>query len=289
MAQRVYIFMEILLLASGAWLVGQGFFKRRLPVRFRLSPRRVFRKAAFALMGGGEDEIFREAGIKLSLEKYALLRNLIAIAAALFIAAGAIQGDPPLRPLAILAILYFASRPCEYFQIGKKRRRTPFRVCLDRIKRLHSERIDAELSRAITQLKNMIATRQDRLHSTDGALEFLMRPAALTRPIFARAILLWRRGDPEGARNCLMGALKTRLGHDFAGILMKLDSLPAQEFLSQLAALQEALREEKETRLAKRQEASGMWVFALASLILTVVLFDYMYILFTHLLRAMAF
>jgi hypothetical protein len=249
---------------------------------------RTLRTLVYSLGDKTSDEIFKDAGIALSSAKYSGIRNAAVIVIMLFLAVGAGFGQDVLRGTLLLIILYAGSAPKEHFTLFGKKRRTPFRLVLDGMRKLHFERADDELAKTITQFKNLVATADDgRLYAPDFVLESLMRHTSLTRPTFVRAVMHCRKGDIEGASECFGNEIKTRLGSDFGMMVLKLDSLPPKDFMVQITALQTGVREERRTKEAKKSESTARKLFALASVTITAIMFDYMYLLFAHLANQM--
>jgi hypothetical protein len=234
------------------------------------------------------DEIFRDAGVNLSAAKYQGVRNLLIVAAMLFLATNAVLGEPVLKQALLIIVLYVATKPDEYFTVGKKKLKTPFKTALDAMRKVHFERLDNELAKAVVQLKNMIATNPERLYSTDYVLEQLMKHTRLTRPTFARTIMLYRKGEKEAAADLFTGEIKTKLGHDFGMIVLKLENLPPRDFMIQIETFQVSMREERQTRELQKGESTSRKIFLLASITVMAIMFDYMYILFAHLRAEMA-
>jgi hypothetical protein len=287
-AGRAYLLAVTLLTVLGGYLVSGGFSAGKAPLRFRASPSRTLRNLPLMLRDKSTDEIFRDAGVNLSVAKYQGVRNLLIVAVMLFLAANAVLGEPVLRQVLLFIVLYAATKPDEYFTAGKRKIKTPFKTVLDAMRKTHFERLDNELSKAVVQLKNMIATNPEKLYATDYVLEQLMKYTRLTRPTFARTIMLYRKGEKEAAAELFTGEIKTKLGRDFGMIVLKLENLPPKDFMTQIEAFQVSMREERQTRELQKGESTSRRIFLLASITVMVIIFDYMYILFAHLMKEMA-
>jgi hypothetical protein len=290
MSKWIYMGFIVLAIALAAYFIGGGLSGGgKAPISFRVSPLRALRTLVYSLSDKTSDEIFKDAGLALSAAKYSGIRNAAMITVMLFLAVSAGLGQDVLRGTLLLIALYAVSGPREYFALLGKKRRTPFRLVLDGMRRLHLERANNELAKTITQFKNLIATADEgRLYAPDFVLESLMRHTNLTRPTFARAVMHCRKGDAEGAADCFGREIKTRLGSDFGMMVLKLDSLPPKDFMIQITALQTGVREERRTKEAKKNESTARKIFILASAAVMAIMFDYMYLLFAHLANQMS-
>ncbi|MDD2483684.1 MAG: hypothetical protein PHQ50_01455 [Eubacteriales bacterium] len=276
----IYMGCMAALFVSGVLLLREFFPQKRRYVRFRVKPTKRLSAALRALADSKEDELFIRAGLHLSIARYSAIRNALALiclcGCLLQYFLEGVQGM--LTPCLVMCVLYLLSWPTENF--GK--RRSPLRLLLDLQQRRHAEKLDDELLRITTQFKNLVYSKESC--SSDHIIETLMRYTKLTRRAFAGSLSLLRLAKPEEAYTYFQTTVGTRRSADFAAILRKLDDLPPDQFLGQIEAFQSNLRQAKMTRQKKLQEAAGNRILALVSILLTVIMFDYMYIMFAKMI-----
>lgn len=286
--ETIYLTITMSLLLLGLAFISKGFLKKKT-VRFKAKPGKRIRETIMAMGDKSSDEVFQNAGINLSVARYTAIRNLSAILAISYIVVEMLlAGIPAVKMQLILAMaLYFVTAPKEYG--GKKKTPTLFKKALDVIKKGYQDKKDEELMNLVSQLKNMIVTQKDNPKSADYILETLMRFSNITAPVFMSALSLVRRGRPDEAYRDFAKKFDTKLGSDFAAIIGKLDQMNPAELVIQIDAFQSGIKEERRTRRLRKQEANGHRVFALASVLIVLLMFDFMYILFSYLMLKMEF
>lgn len=210
------------------------------------------------------DSLFQNAGIRLSLKRFNAIRDtglilLSIVAFAMF--AGGIYSSFLKTIFAGIAV-YLLTYPKEYVY-GK---RTPFKVVLDLLRKNYLESKDLELMSVITQMKNLSVSNKEKPISAVFMLKELMRFTKVTKPVFAKTVTLLIRDGPREASGYFAEAFGTKLGENFAAVILKLDELNPMEFTAQLELFQISIREMKKTKKNKRQENEANIMFVLASL-----------------------
>lgn len=285
--EAIYLTITIFVLVWGISLTANGFIKNKRFIRFQARPAKRLKEVIESMQDYSADEVFLSAGINLSIARYTALRNLVAIVSIIYLLVKIfLVGIIAVRgPLLIIMFTYFITAPKEYY--GKKKKPTPFKIVLNAMKRRYQDKKDNELMNLITQLKNMIITQSDRPKSADYIIETLMKFSKYTTPIFMSTLSLIRRGDTNEASRNFAKKFDTKLGFDFSTIIAKLDALNPAELLTQIEAFQSGIKEERRTKRIREQENNGHRVFAFASVLVAIVLLDYLYILFVYLMTKM--
>lgn len=276
----------------GCILVSQQQKGTRIRFRFGFSTRSIGQGIVRALRDDRYEEVFKKAGLHLAIAHYTAARNLLAIILLCGLAGTIIRDgvDGALLPLLLIAALYMLSEPRE--TRGKTAKRTYFKMLLDKFRESYLNKKDDELMTIVTQFKNLIVTQAqfDQTRSAESIIETLLHfTTDLTRPIFAQTLSLIRLSKSEEAARQFGQNFGTKIGEEFATILHKLDELDPTEFLEQINSFQDGLREEKRTRRQKKQEQAGRLIFLLASCVVSIILFDYMYIMFNYLMKILTF
>lgn len=283
--QIAYYLLILMVLAYGIMLVVDSFYmKSSAYIGYKPNLKRTVSEVIFSLGDKGSDEIFQRIGISLSMRKYTAFRNLIIIlmlfwSVLLFLK---LNNDKALKIFVFTVGLYFTTYPTD--RIGNKK--TPFKIILDTLYQNRLLRRDEELMIVIVQMKNIILSCNSV--SSDYILTRLLRFTNLTKPIFIQTLSLIRRGRREDAYKYFSDSFGTKLGEDFARIILILDSLPPKEFLDQLEIFQESLKENQETKVEKKSQRNKQIIWLLASAEIVIIIFNFVYIILADTMQAMS-
>jgi hypothetical protein len=256
-------------------------------IRFKKSIRKNVKSFFSDINNTDQDLMFRNVGIKLSIKKYAAIRNLMMIIMTITVCLSFIGGDlKEAKNLILLTIiLYLASAPRDAF-MGRK---TPFKWTLEMIRSEYLNKKDDELIAVITQLKNLATLKSGQDYSADYIIQNLMRFTVIIKPILARTLSLMRLERKKEACSYFKNEIGTKLGDDFSIVLLKLDDLETSDFLNQLELFLETVKEKRATRQANKQQNLSYLVFLLASISVFCVFANFMYITFVDLTKALSF
>ncbi len=223
------------------------------------------------------DVLFVKAGVKFTTIKYNLIRYSVFFALFVVLVLQVYLKDVNItKGLISLIILFIGSIPKISF-VGKT---TPFGYGLKLIGNSFDDKKDLELFRTITQLKNLAIAQQDSPMGSDFIISQLMKFTVVTKPIFAQFLSLWRVGKEDEAYEYFVAESNTSLGKSFAGILIKLDSLNPIEMVQQLVLYQTHIREERATKIQKKQEAISNMIFIPILIVPLVILANFVYIVY---------
>lgn len=201
---------------------------------------------------------FKGTGLKMSVNKYNIVRNILF---SVFILISIIMhlktGKSILSSFVLYGILYIISTPKEYF-MGRK---TPFLLIIELLKEDFNRKKDRELYKVITQLKNLAIAQQNKPFSGDLIIQQIMRFTKIIKPIFSQTLAMWRLGKETEAAQFFAEAFNTKLGREFSNLLAKLDSVNPIELTEQLTLFQTHVSEEKTTERLKHQELISNLIF----------------------------
>lgn len=285
MDESVWILVAVLL-AAGFLLIKTAFINSPED-KYKKGLKRSMKKFIDEICDSPEDEKFLRYGIKLSMKRYIAARALIVLAL-LFASVYSflfLNMHLSIKLVLVAAALFLVSVPKDTF-LGRP---TPFSKMIESIARRHLEAKDDELMTVITQMRNIIISRGGSAISADYLLSSLLRFTKVSKPQFIQALKLIRRGDSKGAYLYFMNHFGTRLGEDFATIILKLDELPPKEFLDQLDIFQAEIKEKKKTIKSRRQEKAKLIMVTLASLELMIVILNFMYVILADTMAKMSF
>ncbi|MGD9677613.1 MAG: hypothetical protein AB7V16_04475 [Vulcanibacillus sp.] len=126
----------------------------------------------------------------------------------------------------------------------------------------YKNKLNNEIYRCISQLKNIAITRKNNSLSSDFLLEQLSKFTKKLKPIFNQMIALWSIGKKEEACSYFEEAIGTKEAEQLSNVFRKLDNLFPVELYNQIVLLQEAMKKERETsKLAANENKSNIIYF----------------------------
>lgn len=274
--QNIFYLCFVGLLGIGSMWIYEGFC---LPAAVRSRTLLSRGKRVITTLKDREaDEIFLQAGIRLSVKKYQMICNVIT--AAIFVYAMVQILDNQFMTglkIAVIAVGFSLLTKPKEFLWGKIK--SPFHWALTSFTKSYQERKDMELANLITQMRNLILSWGDMNRSTSYLLTRLIPYTSITKPILLQTHLLIMQGRREEAASFFSKRMGTKLGNEFSKILVKLDSLPQTEFLEQMNVLMANLEERRETKKEQQLQRSKMIIFLLASAEMLLIMFDFIYVI----------
>lgn len=216
-------------------------------------------------MPSGEDKLFMQMGLQTSANKYKVVLYSLSLIIFLTIGGkGLMDGDIVLTISAgvICGSLAFFLRPQEEILGGI---RSPLVILAEKMSVGRKRVLEAELFNTVTILKNLAIAQEDDPVSADLILEKLMENSKKLKPIFAKVITIYSRGDKRRAFRYFSEAIGTRNAGNFALILEKIDLINPTELKTQAIALQEVMTEERYTKGLENAENKGNLIYALAT------------------------
>ena len=269
-----YLCIVVLVCIGYSWIYDA--FVLGEAVKYRPSVKRTTNKLMNVLSGEFNNEIFMKVGLKLSVKRYVAYRNMAAIVLFILALLKASTGDSEYctRLLIVTLILFLLSAPKE----SRKGKPTILKKMIDVVAAKKLQIKDDELVVVIGQMKNQILSTNAESLSTDYLLSRLMHYTKISRPNFILALGYIRKGEREKAGNVFMKDFGTKLGVDFGRILIKLDYLPATEFLEQINLLQETIQSKRETLKARKQNSKKILAYTLAAVFISTIIMNYVYI-----------
>ncbi len=255
----------------------------------------IFLFGAFLLLGGyliylgtiGKDRVVRQINFASAVEslnlsgisankRYKRIRNILfALFAFLSIYKMSIAFTNGLILLLLSVALYFLSAPKDYF--GKKE--TPYKKCKDLFIKKRRERLKQELIGITIQLKNLLLSAAgEKSFSTTYVLNRLLPYTKSTKKYFVDLTILHSVGEKDKAISLFENAFGTKQAADFVNILLKLDELPAQDFLPQIDLLLDGFWEERESYYDNKTKTQGQMLFLFASVPIALLIADFIFI-----------
>lgn len=258
----IYIVFMLILFMIGTMLIRSSLSyhsRRSKKITFRHNRYKEISDDIHNRLSNSElDKQLFDAGVGLTAFSYNLLRLGFTVGVLVVgIMAVIRQGDDALKYIIIATAIYLATTP----RIRFNHFTTPFGWALEAIKSEFEAKKDLEVYRAITQLKNLAIAQQAKPLGADFIISQLLKFTKVTKPIFSQTLSLWRLGKEKEAQNYFATAIGTKLGGEFANVLVKLDQINPVELVDQLLLYQTHVKEERVTKILDKQERRSNIIF----------------------------
>lgn len=210
------------------------------------------------MRNNNNDDIFKDTGLKISLLQYQTGRYLmISLLFLMLIYSFFKNGNISLKHLLITIFIYLISAPVREF-LGKK---TPFYYFIYVLKNEYRNKLDLEIFRSISQLKNLAIAQKDKPFGADFIIQQLMKFSNITKPVYIKMLSKYRMGQEEEACKYFAEAIGTNYAKELANIFLKLDKINPGELVEQLTLYQVSIREEWRTKKMRKFEAISDIIF----------------------------
>lgn len=209
--------------------------------------------------------------IKINTHRYIFVHNiLLFIGIVLGLLILVTNGNSTFKILFILVFsLYFMFFPREEI-LGRK---TPYKYLLKIYESKHKKNIDFELYKLTLHLKNLAVASNYKEYSSDYVLNSLYKQANQIKPVIGKMISLWNLGQINDAIIFFSDVIDTRVSHELAIILGKLDNLTAKELVIQIDLLLQVVRKERETnRIIANENRSNLIYFSVIATSVVIIL-----------------
>lgn len=228
-----------------AWVIFKGIKKQKYKYTFRNPKIRHARKKS------SKEEIndlLFSTGLNITIDKYNNIRLIILIVAVIITS---LSYDTQKLPFVLMVLLtsYVILSPVQKY--GK--RDSPFVFITKQIIHNQNKKKDIEIYRLLIQLKNIAVTRQIKPYSGDYTINQLIKFSQLTKSALINFLIFYNIGKEEEAYKKFTKEINTKMGCDFARILLKLDKLNPLELIEQINIIKERNREEHITEKHRKQ------------------------------------
>lgn len=257
MVYYIFCFIGYILAGSMFWRANQN--AKKLVIRKK--PLELVKDFMIKDIDQNEvNQIFKKTGIKANLIQYQIIRFTICwgwIFITIFsaiIKGVAISYTTPV----LLVVLFFATAPSKKILKFK----APFVVIADFLIQYRQKQFNLEISRAMSQMKNLAITKADRPPGSTFIIEHLAKFADKTKPIIEKMQSMWNMGQKEKACDYFESTIGTPEAESFASILRKIDGLNPIELRSQMELFQEDFRRKRETARIKEDELKSNLIYS---------------------------
>lgn len=219
------------------------------------------------------EEFFKQAGIKMSAFLYQFLRfALLTIALAYITYLKLYNGINVNLILAIWLIALIISRPCPKLFKYK----SPFLIACEQLNKKNQMRINVEIDRCLSQLKNIAISMPNSSLSSDYIIGEITKHTKVTKPYFLRLLAFWYEGRYVEGQEYFAKVIGTEEAKSLVSLFAKLDHLALEEFISQLELYQNQVKERRKTATQKVFEAQGNIVFLIALISGIIILINFL-------------
>ena len=161
---------------------------------------------------------------------------------------------------------------------------SPFYILVKLMQKRKKQKLNIEIYRCFSQLKNIAVAKSDVSYSADFIICELAKYSNDLKPIFNRMLGYWYEGRYEDAAGYFKESVGTKEAEALASILLKIDYLKPAELVSQIELYQDSVKNDRRTAAQKEKEnqsnliyvlvmASGIIIFV--NLIVVVIGVDY--------------
>lgn len=222
------------------------------------------------------DNLFNRAGLRVKVQQYQLVRYFIFILwGFLLLAANRFRLSAfPNMQLFFWVALFLISSPKKAL-FNKK---TPFMVIMEMLTKEHRYKINVEIYRVLSQLKNMALFHSDKPLGALFIFQQINKFTKVTRPIFNRLIYLYQSNRKEDAIAFFENEIGTKEASELVNVLMKLDYLTPAELKSQLELYQQHVKTERATQRKKSNENKSNLVYLMVVLSLFIIVLNFIII-----------
>lgn len=172
-------------------------------------------------------------------------------------------GEDVVVSVIISIVLFFVTSPRRYL-FNKD---SPFFILITKVQNIKKQKLNKEIYRCLSQLKNMAIAKANAKYSADYIICELAKYTTHTKPIFERMLGYWYEGRFKEATDYFEQAIGTKDSKTLASLLSKLDYIKPAEFISQIELYQNEAKEEKKTAAQKARKSKSSMVFALVMLV----------------------
>ena len=212
------------------------------------------------------DSLVKDIGLKSGL-LYQVIRYLVLVGWAVYLIYQSISTKTDqIMPITFWLLAFLISSPRRTFF----KKDSPFFILVSKIQKIKQQKLNLEIYRCLSQLKNMAVAKSKKSYSADSIIFELAKYTVHAKPIFNRMLGYWYEGRYEEATNYFTEAIGTKEATALASLLSKIDYLKPTEFLSQIELYQASAKDDRKTSShnAKENRSNLLYTMVMASGIL---------------------
>jgi len=164
-----------------------------------------------------------------------------------------------LMPFIIWLIAFVATSPRRLI-LNKD---SPFYILVKQVKKSKNQKLNIEIYRCFSQLKNIVAAKSNVNYSADFIICELVKYSGHLKPIFNRMLGYWYEGRYKEAAGYFSETIGTKEAEALASLLLKIDYIKPAELVSQIELYQNAVKNGRKTAAQKEKENRSNLIYAL--------------------------
>lgn len=255
--QMFYDLLITFLVIMGFSLIMSSYYEKCRWKRIKFKNRRFRRISSQFFTSNKEANFLSDYGLSINIYQYQLIRYAILVIWVLNQLLETSLMENILFKVFFTASLFVLTAPRLYIF----RWQTPFARALFLLNRYHQKKKDEEIYKAVSQLKNLVVVQRDNPMSADFLIEQLAKFTKITKLTFSRTLAMMQEGRMNDAADYFKSETGSKLGAEFANILLKLDQLNPYELEEQLTIIQGSVLDERVTEQMKQQELISNLLF----------------------------
>lgn len=257
-------------------LLKSGLRSSKKKVRFRSNfYQRSLERLSKNFVSTSTDAVFKQIGVNVTSLNYNILRLIVCGIIGFTIFNSYVTTQVlAVNQILLIFIFWFATEPVK--SIGTIK--TPFGWAIGFIEGRHNRKKDFEISLSLAQLKNMALNQTQNNYSGDYVVEQLSKFSNVLKPSFIQMLAIWRVQGATKACEFFGDSVGTKLGYDFANILLKLDAVDPNELSEQLILIQQHIKETRQTEQLKKQEGISNLIFLPQVILALIILLNFVII-----------
>lgn len=276
--QFLYVFFMISLFALSITFF--AFARQPQTIGYKPGFLDMFKKYIFRTFNEDyQKRLMSQSGmLRFNLFQYQFVRYVLIMSSLLFcIIKYFFQSTSfPTNSVLFFAAVFLLSTPKEYVA-GKK---TPFKIVFDLFISNKKQKMNVEIIRAFSLLKNIAIIKKDNPPGSQFVLEQLQKFTKETRPAFNKMMAIYSLGKKAEAAEYFAQAIGTKEAESLASILRKIDDLNPAEFLEQIEYYQESIRRERESLKQKQNENRSNLIFLVVFVSSVIVLINFVIVVY---------
>jgi hypothetical protein len=161
---------------------------------------------------------------------------------------------------------------------GYFKRNNPFEIVIQFLKNYRKQKMDKEIFESITFLRNLASIEKGKTTSSDYIIEKLAEHNGLLQPVFLKMLNLLRINQTKEAAAFFTQRVGTTSARDFAGLLIRWDSLAPADLMETLFSYEKSMKAVRLTEQKKKDEIISDMVYFPVVVNILVIFVNFIYV-----------
>lgn len=205
------------------------------------------------------DKLVNRLGICSGLLYQFIRYTILIVLLVYFTYKNRIMGEDIALSIVLWVVLLIISSPRRYL-FNKD---SPFFLLANKIQKKKMQKLNLEIYRCLSQLKNIIVAKAATRYSADNIICELARYTTHAKPVFNRMLGYWYEARYDQAIGYFSNTIGTKEAKALGSLLLKIDYLKPTELINQIELYQSEAKEERKTAAQTAKENKGNLVYCL--------------------------